>query len=78
MTQSTSLCPKCQGEMVQGYVEDRADSQVFTSHWISGLPVKEILSGIKSKSKRIPIGTFRCRSCGFLEFYAREDFAAEW
>jgi hypothetical protein len=25
----------------------------------------------------IPIGVFRCASCGFLESYAHDDFAAK-
>jgi hypothetical protein len=27
--------------------------------------------------KLVPIGTYRCSSCGFLEQYARQEFAAK-
>jgi hypothetical protein len=27
--------------------------------------------------KLVPIGAFRCSSCGFLEMYARDEFAAK-
>ena len=38
----------------------------------------DFFTGIKPTNAKIPIGTFRCRTCGFLESYAREEFAEKW
>ena len=75
-------CPKCQGEMQQGYTLDLAHSVVFVGHWVQGPPKRSAwgrfvgndflkFSNLKSA---IPIGTYRCQSCGYLEAYAREEF----
>ena len=79
MTQDLK-CPKCQGEMVQGFIPDYAygESQQLVSSWIEGHPKKSWFTGTKvSWEGRIPIGAFRCKGCGYLEFYADEKFAAE-
>ena len=83
MDQAILSCPKCQGEMVNGYVIDRSHAFTFVPQWVEGTPTRNSLfesmftgQGIKQpkSDKWIPIGTFRCQSCGFLEFYAREEF----
>ena len=86
MNQSALSCPKCSGEMVNGFVMDSTFGAALVSQWVKGSPQKArasfgILpqSGIESPKADdvIPIGTFRCQSCGFLEFYARQEFAAK-
>ena len=77
MTQPSTVCPKCQGEMVQGYVMDFTPFGLRVSHWNAGIPKKASWVGIVDSPSQIPIGTFRCQSCGFLESYAREELAAE-
>ncbi len=32
---------------------------------------------LQSNTERIPIATYRCQTCGFLESYAREEFAVK-
>ncbi len=78
MDTETSRCPKCAGEMVQGFIVDRTDVGVAVSSWFEGAPKSSFWSGTKAPDvNRIPIGTFRCSACGFLESYARPEFAAE-
>ena len=77
MSQSAISCSKCQGEMVQGFVMDFTPVGGRVRQWNSGHPKKAGLAGIKDAVSQIPIGTFRCQSCGFLESYAREEFAAK-
>ena len=72
-------CPKCNGEMVQGFIADfKADDRRRVSNWVEGAPIKSFWYGTKaSADKYIPVGTFRCSTCGFLESYARPEFAAK-
>jgi len=74
---SAMTCPKCQGSMVQGFVADFADMGVnaIVSTWVEGQPKLSFLFGTKTPlEKRIPVGTYRCSACGYLESYARPEF----
>ncbi len=43
----------------------------------AGAPQKSFWAGTKlPEEKQIPVGTFRCSRCGFLESYARPEFSA--
>ena len=71
-------CPKCTGEMVQGFIFDRAEgNNRRVSNWVEGAPGKSSWFGSvpAPAEKRIPVGTFRCSVCGFLESYAHPEFA---
>jgi hypothetical protein len=71
-------CHKCNGRMEQGFVVDNTYGSVGVSHWVAGAPRKSFWMGTKAPAElAIPIGVFRCSSCGYLEHYARESFAAE-
>jgi hypothetical protein len=72
-------CPKCQGEMVQGFIPDFNDGgSKSVSTWVEGQAKKSWWSGTKVSSEgQIPIAAFRCQGCGYLEFYADEKFAAQ-
>ena len=64
--------------MEQGYVLDHTQGARFVSSWIAGMPEKSFWLATKEPSLGgIPIGVFRCASCGFLESYAHDDFAAK-
>jgi hypothetical protein len=77
MSTTTHQCPKCRGHMEQGFVLDNTYGGRLVSHWSSGPPAKSFWTGTKtSDDKLIPIGCFRCSDCGFLEAYARLEFAA--
>ena len=67
----SSVCPRCQGSMSEGFILDKTDSRPVVSSWVEGEPVKSMWTGIRlSGRKRIEIQTFRCRRCGYLESYA--------
>jgi predicted nucleic-acid-binding Zn-ribbon protein len=68
-------CPKCKGLMDQGFLLELGDGdRREVTVWIPGSPLSSFW-GIKPKDPQIPVGVFRCTSCGFLEFYARDEFA---
>jgi len=73
-------CPKCNGEMVQGFIIDFKGSKFsIVSTWVEGAPGKPTWFGTcvpAPAEKCIPVGTFRCSVCGFLESYAKPEFAA--
>jgi hypothetical protein len=52
-------CPKCQGEMMRGFIADFSHSQILVSNWIEGAPEWSFWLGTKApKERRIPIATF--------------------
>ncbi len=77
MSNATSECPKCSGRMEQGFVMDNTYGARVVSHWAAGAPQKSFWAGTKMpEEKLIPIGTFRCSKCGYLESYAMPKFKA--
>jgi hypothetical protein len=77
MTDTPQQCPKCQGRMEQGYVLDNTYGSRSVTRWVKGAPMKSFWVGTTLPDDAlIPIGTFRCTRCGFLEMYARPEFAA--
>jgi hypothetical protein len=72
-------CPKCEGEMVRGFVPVFMQDRSLVSRWAMGVPRRSFWMGLKVVAEKdtVPIGAFRCASCGFLEFYARSEFAAQ-
>lgn len=76
MSSFQPTCPKCQGSMVQGFIADIGYGSKYVSGWVSGPPERSFWTGTKTPHT-IPVGTFRCSACGYLESYAREEFQAE-
>jgi hypothetical protein len=75
---SGQLCPKCQGHMDPGFVVDNTYGGRIVTHWAPGRPEKSFWTMTKRpRGEQIPIGTFRCQSCGYLESFARPEFGAE-
>lgn len=72
MPESALRCPRCTGSMEKGYVADLTYGATLQSAWTPGEPVpRRILGGIKHEDGRdVPIVTFRCQRCGYLESYA--------
>ncbi len=69
-------CPKCKAEMIQGWVMDVTYGGRVPSHWAPGPPRDSIWTGTKLPDEApVPIGAFRCSACGYLEYYARQEFA---
>lgn len=80
MTNEKMQCPKCQSEMVQGFVPDYwyKGGTSYVVAWFAGPPKKSIWSKTKAPvGDGVPIGAFRCQKCGFLEFYADAKFAPQ-
>lgn len=78
MSPTPDQCPKCNGQMEQGFVLDFTYGTRLVSQWVAGAPEKSFWVGTKLPTEKLtPIGTFRCTSCGFLESYARPEFAAQ-
>lgn len=84
MSDATLTCPKCDGEMVQGVVVNRfkIGGLLSLGYWLQGRPIRYVWFGTalespKSRKEQIPVCTYRCRSCGFLEAYARGEFAVK-
>jgi hypothetical protein len=75
MSELTIACPKCNGPMVQGFIMDNTQGGMMPSSWGSGEPQKSFWFVTKTPSETIAVGTFRCSSCGYLESYAREEYA---
>ena len=65
-------CPKCDGEMEDGFIADMTHGGVLPSKWVEGKPVKSFWTGTKIGNKEtVEITTYRCISCGYLELYAK-------
>ena len=62
--------------MIQGFIPDHySHGAMYVEGWIEGQPKKSFWTSTKApKDEAIPIGTFRCEKCGFLEFYADAKF----
>jgi len=65
--------------MVQGFVFEIDGTMRKVDNWVEGSPEKSWFFGSAKvpKEKCVPVGTFRCSACGFLESYARPEFGAE-
>jgi hypothetical protein len=74
---STIRCPKCTADMVQGFIVDWTQGGHLVSNWVEGAPEKSWRGTSAPADKCTPVGTFRCSQCGFLESYARPEFAAK-
>ena len=78
MSAGTNRCPKCNGEMVQGFTYGRDGPNRVVSTWVEGAPEKSFWQSAKVPAEKcVPVGTFRCSVCGFLESYARPEFGAK-
>jgi hypothetical protein len=42
------------------------------THWVEGAPEKSFWQGLATSKRRVlPIATWRCERCGYLESYAQ-------
>ena len=81
MSAGTNRCPKCNGGMVQGFACGREGPNRILSTWEEGVPEKVgwLFRQVRKvpPDKSVPVAIFRCLACGFLESYARPEFAAK-
>lgn len=75
MSTPQQLCSKCGNSMEAGFIVDHGhlnSTQVET--WVEGEPRKSFWAGIKiSDRQQLPVTTYRCQTCGYLEAYAVEE-----
>jgi hypothetical protein len=73
MTQ-TPTCAKCSGQMVPGFIRDRAAGGAnLQSKWVEGTPTPSVWFDERVQLEGrapAPVTTFRCVACGYLESYA--------
>jgi hypothetical protein len=74
MEAAAIACPKCNGQMNQGFVADKTHLAVEVITWRPGPPETSFLSGTKLPTGSLPIAAFCCEHCGYLEFYANKLF----
>lgn len=78
MDEKPLRCARCNGEMEQGFIVDTTHGGHFVSRWMRGAPKKSFIFVTQiDKNECIPIGTYRCKACGYLESYAQPDFDAK-
>ena len=76
MSETPTQCPRCSGKMLQGFVFESEGPKRIVSSWVEAAPEAIFARGAKtSGQKRLPIATFCCSECGFLESYARPEYA---
>ena len=67
----SKTCPKCQGTLAEGFVIAEKHGMPTVASWAEGTPTKGWWGDVKVIGKPIPIATWRCQRCGFLENYAK-------
>jgi hypothetical protein len=65
--------------MVRGYLLDRAYGGFGMGTWLEGPPVRSgLFDSVSPRLERsIPIVSYRCTGCGYLELYARPELVEE-
>ena len=82
MSDGSLKCPKCSNTMESGVKIDFIGStQVYPERWMNSaianslgiVPGKTVnlIPSVKFAEHLIPVKSFRCTSCGFLEAYAQ-------
>lgn len=65
-------CPKCQSAMKRGFTLDHTYGYLAVTSWVEGEPEKSLWTGLKTGGRKVlPIETWRCQKCGYLENYAK-------
>jgi hypothetical protein len=64
-------CIRCHAHMESGWVADNTQAGFTQQDWSPGEPQSSFWTGLKvEKDKAVPVTTFRCPNCGYLESYA--------
>ena len=71
-------CSRCGRSMEEGLIIDRGHgNQRDVSKWLEGTPERGWFGWLKTRGRRqLPLITFRCTGCGYLESYAPALFSA--
>jgi ribosomal protein S27AE len=64
-------CPKCSGQMEDGFTLDHTHGENRQAAWVEGSPQRSFWMGLKApRAGQHAITTYRCSKCGYLESYA--------
>jgi hypothetical protein len=66
-------CTRCDGKMEAGYIPDWTYGQIKSPVWYKGEPVSHWFGGLSfsiRKKTGLPVTTYRCADCGYLENFA--------
>jgi predicted nucleic-acid-binding Zn-ribbon protein len=77
MSDQISPCPKCGGQFEVGYLPDASYGAQVVGRWASGAPAKSFWTVTKVSKQTVPLGAYRCTGCGYVELYARDEFAPQ-
>jgi len=77
MDEGGHACPKCRGDMEEGWVADMEHGATFQSAWVEGEPRSSWLGPLSHRKSTSGctarwIRSYRCTQCGYLELYATE------
>ena len=57
--------------METGFVVDEGYGTRTVTKWVAGAPERSMWTGLKRRGRRrLPVETWRCTRCGWLEGYA--------
>jgi Domain of unknown function (DUF6487) len=72
VSQVQVACPKCRAEMTAGFVPDHSHGVILQGHWYEGgFETKWLGTRLRNEGGGLPITTYRCASCGYLEAFAK-------
>jgi len=64
-------CIRCHAQMEPGFLPDGTHSGFTQQKWAPGTPQPSFWMGLKlNDAEVVPVVTYRCPSCGYLESYA--------
>jgi hypothetical protein len=64
-------CMRCHAHMESGWLVDATHAGYEQENWSPGEPQPSFWTGLKvGKDQVIPVTTFRCPKCGYVESYA--------
>ena len=73
MPEADNSCVKCKGETEPGFVHNVSSPTAVQplSSWIEGTPeLSSFFSGYAGRQMRLVNKVMRCKTCGYLEYYA--------
>ena len=64
-------CPKCSIHLQEGFLLETTRNSRTATQWVEGKPVASFWTGLQLKGRiRLPVMSYRCPRCGWLELYA--------
>jgi hypothetical protein len=68
---SPKICPKCGGQMTEGFVPVFVLDSPRELRWIEGKATPSFWQGLKMRGlKQFKLTAYRCDSCGSVEWFA--------